>query len=692
MLQNLIDINTEEPAPLVEPERPTLGERLNEALRRLDERYPRLSRWAGGRLDWELSAVSVSIGVHLALLIALGLKGYSDARAGNHRFEAIAVDTGLSELDGMQPFQDIDQNADTPNTPAVGSFSPNLATAISAGTMDEATAARGIDSDKKTGAAIDLAKLDIQRVTESLLPTASTYSKTVAIKGTGAEHVGSAEGAVDRLADEILRRLEKSRTLVVWAFDASGSLQVERERLAKHIDSIYAHITRRDEKSLASDGGLLTAVVAFGQSHKAMTESPTADPAAIIKAIRSVPLDESGIESTFSTVADIVRTYRLYKDAEGNPYKTMVIVVTDEIGDDEAQLEAAIDVAVKARVPVYVLGSQAIFSREMGRMNYRDPKTGQMHYGLEVRQGPESVMLEQIRLPFWYGGNPLDMLDSGFGPYALSRLAEATNGIFFITRLGETRMGFDPVKLREYKPDWMSRNQYEKAVRNHPIRAAVVNAALLTQEKVPGMPSLRFPAADGPEFKQTMERNQAIVADTNTPVEAALEPIAAVAKYRDRETSRRWQAHYDLIRGRLLAMKVRCDEYNWICAKMKKDAPKFTKPDNNAWRLVPDDEVHYPKNVVKRQAGGRAPEKGRRRASGNALVRARQARARSAHGLQVDRDLREADRPEQQQRRGSRQEEGDDEEHAEAGGTAQALVFSRCIRAPSSALGLNTLQ
>ena len=26
---------------------------------------------------------------------------------------------------------------------------------------------------------------------------------------------------------------------------------------------------------------------------------------------------------------------------------------------------------------------------------------------------------------------------------------------------------------------------------------------------------------------------------------------------------------------------------------MKKDAPKFTKPDSNTWRLVPDNEVHY---------------------------------------------------------------------------------------------------
>jgi hypothetical protein len=26
---------------------------------------------------------------------------------------------------------------------------------------------------------------------------------------------------------------------------------------------------------------------------------------------------------------------------------------------------------------------------------------------------------------------------------------------------------------------------------------------------------------------------------------------------------------------------------------MKKDAPKFQKPESNAWRLVPDDEIHY---------------------------------------------------------------------------------------------------
>jgi hypothetical protein len=271
----------------------------------------------------------------------------------------------------------------------------------------------------------------------------------------------------------------------------------------------------------------------------------------------------------------------------------MIIVVTDEKGDDELRAEEAIELANKARVPVYVLGSAALFGRVEGFIDYTDPKSGHTFRHLRVDQGPESAMVEQVSLPFWYGGNQYDQLDSGFGPYALARLAGATGGIYFVTRLGPTRMGFDPVALREYKPDWVSRAKYEADVASHPVRRAVVDAAVLTQQSLPGMPALNFPPADGPEFKEAMEQQQAIAARTSYTVDAALEPIVAAAKMRDRETSRRWQAHYDLIRGRLLAMKVRCYEYNWACARMKKDPPKFTRPDSNAWRLVPDKEIHY---------------------------------------------------------------------------------------------------
>jgi hypothetical protein len=272
----------------------------------------------------------------------------------------------------------------------------------------------------------------------------------------------------------------------------------------------------------------------------------------------------------------------------------MIVVVTDEVGDDDSRLEEAIHAATRANVPVYVLGSQAIFGREDGYMDYTDPTTKKTYRGLKVRQGPESVMIEQIRLPFWYSGYQYDSLDSGFGPWALSRLANATGGIYFITRMGPNRMGFDPVQMREYKPDWISRDQYEATVQRNPFRWAIINAALLTQQKLPGTPPLNFNApADAPEFKEAMREGQIVAERTEYTVNEALEPISSprIIKAREHERSRRWQATYDLTRGRLLAMKVRCTEYNWACAKMKRDPLKFKNPGSNSWRLVPDHEI-----------------------------------------------------------------------------------------------------
>lgn len=560
----------------------------------LDERFPALSRWLGGRLDIELPAILVSVGVHVALLLVLATVGYAVHRESQREFESRVVsDPVVSDLAKVD-FQDIDMG-DKPLTekPVGGSFSTNLAPMTIAAPPSAATP----PAPTVKSASVRLASLDINQATRAAVPTATMLGRNVSIQGSGAEYAADVNGAVDRLAEEILRRLEKGRTLVVWAFDASGSLQAERERLGKHIETVYRHINELDSKDLSDDGGLLTTVVAFGQDRKALTPTPTADTDEIVSAIKAVPLDSSGVETTFGTVAEAVRHWGRYKDRKGNIYRAMVIVVTDEVGDDENRLEEAIDVAKHAKVPVYVLGSQALFGRVDGRMNYTDPKTKQTFYNLPVRQGPESVKLEQIKLPFWYSGYQYDMLDSGFGPYALSRLASATGGIYFLTRMGQSRMGFDPVLMREYSPDLVSSEQYAALARS-PIRQAVLEAAQLTQQRMGPQPSLTFPAAEDPEFKDAMQDNQVKVALTASAVDDALATISAVAKYRDKEHSRRWQAHYDLIRGRLLAMKIRCYEYNWACASMKRDALKFKDPKSNAWKLVPSAEVRYSDKAV----------------------------------------------------------------------------------------------
>jgi hypothetical protein len=565
---------------------------LGDLVQELEERLPWLSTWFGERLDIELPAFLVSLTMHGLLLIGLALAGYKVHQESQREFRSEVVDN-LVPSDST--YQDLDQSA-APAAPEVvaGSFSPNLAMTItsapsSAGGIPVAAS----PEDATRVLAPDLVKLDVRRATEIVVPTATMLGQTVSIKGNGAELVGGVEGAVDRVAIEILRRLEQGRTLIVWAFDASGSLQAERQRLAKHIETVYTHIEQLDQTHLSADNGLLTMVVSFGHDRRMMLPRPTAERSEIIEAINNVPLDTTGVETTFGTVAEIIHRWGRYRDDHNRSYRTMVIVVTDEVGDDEEHLEEAITLAFKAKVPVYVLGSQAVFGRFEGYMDYVDPKTKHVFHGVPVRQGPESAALEQIRLPFWYGGLQYDILEAGFGPYALSRLAGATGGIYFVTRFDTHRMGFDPARMREYKPDWLARPDYERQIARSPLRQAVLNAAQITQQKLPNMPALFFPPTDAPEFKEFMAANQGLAERTAITVDEALSPINAVAKLRDRETSRRWQAHYDLIRGRLLAMKVRCYEYNWACARLKKDPPKFADPKSNTWRLVPDTAIQF---------------------------------------------------------------------------------------------------
>jgi hypothetical protein len=566
-------------------------------VRRIEAHFPWVSTLLGDRPDIELPALMMSLTMHGLLLVGLALASYHAHREIQREFKSEVMDNSVST---ESTFQDLDQSANPPVLEAqAGSFAPTLAPVLT--TAPSSAGAVPVFAkvpDAVHGIAPELVKLDVQRATDVVIPTARMLGQTVSIRGNGAELVGGVDRAVDRIAVEILRQLERGRTLVVWAFDASGSLQVERQRLSKHIETVYAHINQLDESHLSADNGLLTMVVAFGHDRQALLSKPTSDLSEIQTAIGRVPLDETGIETTFTTVAEVINKWGRYKDAVNSVYHTMVIVVTDEAGDDEDRLEDAVMLAQRAKIPIYVLGSQAVFGRTYGYMDYMDPKTKYVFRHQPVKQGPESALIEQIQLPFWYGGPQYEVLEAGFGPYALSRLSSATGGIYFVTRFDVHRLDFDPAQMREYKPDWVRRDEYEAQIVRSPLRRAIVNAAQMTQQRLPDMPSLFFPSVDSPEFKDVMRINQGIADRTAYTVDEALGPINTVAKLRDRETSRRWQAHYDLVRGRLLAMKVRCYEYNWACARMKKDPPKFSNPRYNAWRLDPDEVIRYSDKAV----------------------------------------------------------------------------------------------
>ena len=56
-------------------------------------------------------------------------------------------------------------------------------------------------------------------------------------------------------------------------------------------------------------------VLSFGHDRRALLPKPTAERSEIVEAINSVPLDTTGIETTFTTVAEIAHRWGRYKDA-----------------------------------------------------------------------------------------------------------------------------------------------------------------------------------------------------------------------------------------------------------------------------------------------------------------------------------------------------------------------------------------
>ena len=107
-------------------------------------------------------------------------------------------------------------------------------------------------------------------------------------------------------------------------------------------------------------------------------------------------------------------------------------------------------------MPVYVLGSPALFGRTEGFMDYKDPKTGQVYRHLPVRQGPgerragddpAAVLVRRAAVrPDWTPAS---------APGHCPGWPAQTGGIYFVTRIGTARITFDPAGMREYRPDWV---------------------------------------------------------------------------------------------------------------------------------------------------------------------------------------------------------------------------------------------
>ncbi len=404
----------------------------------------------------------------------------------------------------------------------------------------------------------------------------------VRVKGQFAEHTSGVLGAVDRLTIEILRSLEQNQTLVTWIFDASGSLKDQREKIVQRFDRVYSEL---QSSGRLTDQALLTTVVGFGKNTEFMTPKPIEDLDLIKQAVRSLTVDESGLENVFTAVK--LSAKRWIKFRRQGKRNFMIIVFTDEIGDDQNQLESALDITRRNGIPVYVVGIPAVFGRKESYVRWTDPN-GESH-PIPISQGPETLMVERVNIPFWRGAErSLNQLSSGFGPFALTRLCRETGGIYFIAQRREGPQ-FNSLELKSYQPDYISFREYQRQLSRNGAWKALVQVAQLNRTKLV-VPQTIFSVRNQQALRTALNNAQRDVA----LLEAQLGPMISILQTgvsdRSEKGSLRWKASFDLAMGRVLSNFVRAREYNFVLATMKQ-APVFQNKDSNHWRLVPDSSI-----------------------------------------------------------------------------------------------------
>jgi len=433
------------------------------------------------------------------------------------------------------------------------------------------------------------------------IPEGLEIDERLVVKGTLGDSILQMETALDRVTWEIARNMQESKVLVVWILDASGSLKTQREVIAKRLDRIYGELGALQDVGQIprKRKPLLTGVVTFGERTNFITNEPTDKYDVVRAAIANVQPDVTGKENVFRAVLQTMQKWKKYRASNGR--RIMLIVVTDESGDDFDSHVDAIKLCQRYGAQAYVIGPTAAFGRKKGYVPYVAPENGKT-YQLEVDLGPETAMFDLVDLPYWYSGPQYRNLSSGFGPYALSRLVSETGGVYFTTNMttmqGLARSGyFDSQAMKPFQPDYSfgTINEYAADLARHPLRYAVVQAARISRlNKAEGTPRLSMRVTPA-NYRQVADTAQQTVAKSQLMIENILEAFPPnVDKHYELEPSARWRIAFNLSYGRLLANRVRCYEYNAAMAEMKGGlTPSDIATKSNQWIIRPSDKLNY---------------------------------------------------------------------------------------------------
>ncbi|MFO0175998.1 MAG: vWA domain-containing protein, partial [Planctomyces sp.] len=434
------------------------------------------------------------------------------------------------------------------------------------------------------------------------MPSEAETIENIDLTGT-TEHPGGTEGAVDRMTLEIAASLRQRRTLPVWLFDESISLEHRREEILARFENVYRQLGLMDD--IDTKEALRTGIVGYGKDVHVLMEEPSSDIDELIKAVKTIKSDVSGVENVFTALNVALKQYApVRRRMRAN---MMFIIVTDERGDDfggdsYAILEDTVRKLSREGVRVYCIGNSSPFGRQKGfvHVKWTAPDGTEFEDDLpDADQGPETPLAEGLQLPFWTANaQQLERMSSGYGPYTLSRLCAETGGIFFVADDTTVRK-WDPQIMRQYAPDYRPGLEYRKQLQSNLAKQALIAAAQLAVNEPVPIPQRAFQANNDNILREQITEAQKPLAVLDYFLQRVHEALEVGEKHRDKLDTDRWRAQYDLAMGRVLAMRVRAYGYNSLLAEMKSSPRRFEKEGSNQWLLQPSEKIEGGANVRK---------------------------------------------------------------------------------------------
>lgn len=409
----------------------------------------------------------------------------------------------------------------------------------------------------------------------------------------------STRWATERVAEAIKESAALRKTLVVWLIDRSMSARPQQQDFLRSAESALREL--RGGKP-GEEPQLSMAVVSFGSDVQFPLEKPSSESAAVRQALESIAEDTSGREQTFTAISQAAEKYGSFV-TENSGYLVFV-VLSDEMGDDDGQLDQTAALLKQKQIVVHTIGVSAPFGLAVAEAQ-RGLEGGGDTGPSQVRQGPESRHAEMISLAS-IGGVAVE-LDSGFGPFSLARLCHESGGQYlacqdFGVAAGSrylsvswggavsSKPAFDPAVIRKYAPDYVSEQEYQQILASNKACQALHEAAKLPFAQALVSANTTFPKRDEASFKRSLDTAQRDSAKFEPRLTALYDALKKGESDRPKLTRPRWQAAYDLAMGRTLAARVKTEGYNAMLAKIKSGG-NFTKPGANTWVLQESDTI-----------------------------------------------------------------------------------------------------